>query len=131
MIHLKRMNNAALKVRNLEESLAWYAKHFGFEYIHSVEGCIVIGKNSIELVLSPHNNPGAPLADPNTMRCIHTLGFEVLEEEFPMARERFIKEDPELVDIDQEEFRSIIVSDPDGYCIELYYNKLNKAKKAL
>jgi len=23
----------------------------------------------------------------------------------------------------QDEFRSIITSDPDGYCVELYYNK--------
>ena len=77
------------------------------------------------MVLSPHVDPDAPLADPNIMRCIHILGFELSEHDFPKAVEHFRKEDSDLIEIDQAEFRSIIVSDPDGYCVELYYNKRN------
>ena len=77
----------------------------------------------IELVLSPHTDPHAPLADPRTVRCIHTLAFEVPESEYEKLHREFEKEDPDIVDIDHKAFRSIIVSDPDGYCVELYYNK--------
>ncbi len=123
MIHLKTMNGVALKVGNLERSMEWYKRHFGFEYKCDAEGCIVMGVGDIELVLSPHDNPDAPLADPRQVRCIHTLAFEIPESEFHKLHREFEKEDDDIVDIDQEQFQSIITSNPDGYCVELYYNK--------
>ncbi len=122
MITLTRLNAMNLKVRDLDASLAWYARHFGFTPRYAVEGGIVIAVNGIELVLSPHDNPGAPLADPRRCRCIHTLGFEVSEAEFQAAKVAFMEE-TDRVEIDQPEFCSIIVSDPDGYCVEVFYNK--------
>ena len=123
MIHLKSMNGVALKVRDLEQSMEWYGRHFGFEYKCDAEGCIVMAVRNVELVLSPHDDPDAPLADPREVRCIHTLAFEIPEAEFHKLHREFEAEDDDIVDIDQEQFRSIITSDPDGYCVELYYNK--------
>lgn len=122
MVHIKQMSSVALKVRGLKRSMDWYGKHFGFEYRHKAEGCVVMGVRDIEMVLSPHHNPEAPLANPKEVRCIHTLGFEIPETEFHKLRDEF-SEDADIVEFDQEEFRSIITSDPDGYCVELYYNK--------
>ena len=122
MIHIKQMNGVALKVADLQRSMDWYSRHFGFEYRHNAEGCIVIGVGSVELVLSPHQCPDAPLADPKEVRCIHTLGFEIPECEFHKLRTEF-GEDKGIVEIDEEEFQGIITSDPDGYCVELYYRK--------
>ena len=82
----------------------------------------MVGVRNVELVLSPQDHPEAPLADPRKVRCIHTLGFEIPESEFPKLREEF-REDPGLVEFDQAEFQSIITSDPDGYCVEVYYHK--------
>jgi catechol-2,3-dioxygenase len=123
MITLLRLNAMNLKVRDLSASLDWYRRHFGFTPRYAVEGGIVIAVNGIELILSLHDDPDAPLADPRTCRCIHTLGFDVTETEFHTAKAEFAGED-EIVEIDQPEFASIIVSDPDGYCVELAYNKL-------
>jgi catechol-2,3-dioxygenase len=117
------MSAVALKVRDLERSMAWYREHFGFEFRHEADGCVVLGVRNVELVLSPHTNPDAPLADPNAVRCIHTLGFEIPESEFHRLRAEFAA-DPEIVEFDQVEFRSLITSDPDGYCVELFYNKV-------
>ncbi|OPZ85910.1 MAG: hypothetical protein BWY76_01200 [bacterium ADurb.Bin429] len=50
------------------------------------------------------------------------LGFEVSEAEFQAAKVAFMEE-TDRVEIDQPEFCSIIVSDPDGYCVEVFYNK--------
>jgi len=122
MIDIKQMNAVALKVSNLERSMEWYGEHFGFEYRYKAEGCVIVGVRNVELVLSPHDNPNAPLANPREVRCIHTLGFEILECEFDKLRDEF-REDGEMVAFDQEEFQSIITSDPDGYCVELYYRK--------
>ena len=122
MIRIKEMNAVALKVSNLDRSMEWYRKHFGFEYRYRAEGCVVVGVRNVELVLSPHDNPDAPLANPTEVRCIHTLGFEIPESEFHKLRDEF-SEDTEMVEFDQDEFQSIITSDPDGYCVELYYRK--------
>ena len=123
MIRLKRMNGVALKVADLERSREWYGRHFGFEYKCDAEGCIIMAVGDIEIVLSPHDNPDAPLADPCQVRCIHTLAFEIPETEFYRLHQEFEKEDDDIIDFDQDEFQSIITSDPDGYCVELYYNK--------
>lgn len=122
MIKIKQMNAVALKVSNLERSMNWYHRHFGFECRYRAEGCVVVGVGNVELVLSPHDNPDAPLAKPTEVRCIHTLGFEIPESEFHKLRDEF-SEDAEMVEFDQDEFQSIITSDPDGYCVELYYRK--------
>lgn len=74
------------------------------------------------MVLSPHDNPDAPLADPKKVRCIHTLGFEIPESEFPKLKDEF-SEDDDIQEFDQEEFQSIITGDPDDYCVEIYYRK--------
>ncbi|HOS43871.1 MAG TPA: VOC family protein [Armatimonadota bacterium] len=122
MITLTRLNAMNLKVRDLDAALAWYHTHFGFTPRYAVEGGIVIAVNDIELVLSPHDNPDAPLADPRACRCIHTLGFEVSAAEFQAVKAEFA-EDADHVEIDQPEFSSLIVSDPDGYCVEVFYNQ--------
>jgi catechol-2,3-dioxygenase len=122
MIKLICLNAANLKVRDLNASLAWYREHFGFELQYEVEGGVLIAAGKIELVLSPHDDPDAPLADPLLVRCIHTLAFEIPEADFPKLREEFA-EDTDLVEIDHPKFASLITSDPDGYCVELFYNK--------
>ena len=122
MIQIRRMNCVALKVADIQRSMDWYREHFGFEYSHDAEGCVVVRTGNTELVLSPHDRPDAPLADPRKVRCIHTLGFEIPESEFGKLKDEF-SEDDGLVEIDQDEFQSVITCDPDGYCVEVYYNK--------
>lgn len=122
MIHITQMNVVALKVADLQRSMDWYRKHFGFEYRYEAEGCVVMGVRNVELVLSPHDNLDAPLANPKEVRCIHTLGFEIPQSEFYKLRNEF-SDDDDIVEFDQDEFQSIITEDPDGYCVELYYNK--------
>ena len=129
MIYIKQMNVVALKVSDLQRSMDWYRKHFGFEYRYKTEGCIIMGVRNVELVLSPHDHPDAPLADPKKVRCIHTLGFEIPESKFHKLRDEF-SEDDDLVEFDQDEFQSIITGDPDGYCVELYYRKTTQPSHA-
>ena len=129
MIRLTRLNAMNLKVRDLQASLQWYCDHFGFERQYDVEGGVVVSAGNIDLVLSPHDDPAASLADPRKVRCIHTLGFEVSEGEFRKARQEFA-DDPDLVEFDQPEFQSFITSDPDDYCVEIYFNKKNRKRTA-
>jgi|APSaa5957512622_1039677.scaffolds.fasta_scaffold165137_2 catechol-2,3-dioxygenase len=116
MLEIKRLNAVNLMVRDLPESLDWYKKHFGFEHKYDVEGGVVIAIGDTELVLSPTPDPKLPLAEPDTSLCIHTIAFEVDKETLENAKSLF----EGITVISQAEFVSVIINDPNGYCIELY-----------
>ena len=125
MIKAIRLNSVNLLVQDLEKSLEWYNMHLGFERMYDVEGGVLIGRDGVEIVLSPAADPDAPLADPTIHRCIHTIGFEVSQEDLEKVKTEFA-EDPDIVEIDHPRFKSFITEDPDGYCIELYVEKADK-----
>ena len=122
MIRAKRLNAVNLMVRNLERSFVWYQDHFGFTRLYDVEGGVLIGRDVVEIVLSPTANPSLPNAHPTTNLCIHTLAFEVSDDDLDRVPNEFDQDD-DVVKIEHPRFRSHIVEDPDGYCIELYVEK--------
>ncbi len=124
MLPIADMNAINLMVRDLASSLSWYAEHFGFSRRYDVEGGVLISVNGVELILSQAQDPNAPLADPEQQLCIHTIGFEVASDVLDKIGSEF-PDQSDIVWIDQKEFRSAIVEDPNGYCIELFANKTN------
>ena len=50
MIKPKKMNAVILAVRDIEKSLAWYKKHFGFEKLYDVPNGVLIGDDGVEVV---------------------------------------------------------------------------------
>ncbi|MFH1614737.1 MAG: VOC family protein [Planctomycetota bacterium] len=123
MIKPKKMNSVILAVRDIEESLAWYKKHFGFEKLYDVPGGILIGTDGVEIVLSQVNDPeDARKADEAKDICIRLFAFEVTPEELERAEKEF-QEDADLVRIDHPKYKSCIIDDPDGHSIEMYVDK--------
>jgi catechol-2,3-dioxygenase len=123
MIKPKKMNSVILAVRDIEKSLAWYKKHFGFERLYDVQGGFLIGADGVELVLSQVNNPeDARKADEAKDICIRLFAFEVTQQELEQAEKEF-PEDADLVRIDHPKCKSCIIEDPDGHSIELYVDK--------
>lgn len=123
MIKPKKMNAVILAVRNIEKSLAWYKKHFGFEKLYDVQGGVLIGADGVEIVLSQVKNPeNARKADEAKDICIKLFAFEVTQQELERTEQEF-PEDPDLVRIDHPKYKSCIVEDPDGHSIELYVDK--------
>ena len=123
MIKPKKMNAVILAVRDIEKSLAWYKKHFGFERLYDVQGGVLIGADGVELVLSQANNPeNARKADEAKDICIRLFAFEVTQQDLGSAAEEFPKE-TDLTWIDHPRFKSCIIDDPDGHSIELYVEK--------
>ena len=123
MIKPKKMNAVIIVVRNLERSLSWYKKHFGFEKLYDVEGGILIGADGVEVVLSQIDDP-KNAKRPNEAKdiCIRLFGFEVTAEELERAQEEF-PEEADLIWIDHPRYKSCIIDDPDGHSIELYVDK--------
>ena len=86
---------------------------------YDVEGGVLIGVGDIELVLSPTHDPELPLAEPDTNIRIHTIAFEVDSVTLERAKTLF----PGITEISQSQFTSVILNDPNGYCIELYTDR--------
>lgn len=123
MIKPKKINSVILAVRDIEKSLAWYNKHFGFERLYDVQGGVLIGANGVELVISQANNPeDARKADEAKDICIRLFAFDVLQEDLERAKEEF-PEETDLTWIDHPRYKSCIIGDPDGHSIELYVDK--------
>ncbi len=124
MIKPKKMNSVILAVRDIEKSLGWYKKHFGFERLYDVQGGILIGADGVEVVLSQTSDPeNARKADEAKDICIRLFAFEITAEELERAEKEF-PEETDLVRIDHPRYRSCIVDDPDGHAIELYVDKI-------
>jgi catechol-2,3-dioxygenase len=120
MIKPKKMNAVMLAVRDIEKSLAWYKKHFGFERLYDVQGGVLIGADGVELVLSQANNPeNARKADEAKDICIRLFAFEITQQELERVEKEF-PEETDLVRIDHPRYRSCIIDDPSGHSIELY-----------
>ena len=123
MIKPKKINSVILAVRDIEKSLAWYKKHFGFERLYDVQGGVLIGADDVELVLSQVNNPeSAGKADEAKDICIRLFAFEVTAEELEQVEKEF-PEETDLTWIEHPRYKSCIIDDPDGHSTELYVDK--------
>ena len=123
MIRPKKLNAVGIVVRDLEASLDWYKRHFGFEKLFDVSNGVVIGAGGVDLWVAQAKDPGnAKPTNTNRDICIRLIGFEVTEEELARAEAEF-PEDKDIVWIDHPRYRSCIVEDLDGHAIELYIEK--------
>ena len=124
MIKPKKMNSVILAVRDIEKSLGWYKKHFGFERLYDVEGGVLIGADGVELVLSQVNDPeNARKTDEAKDICMKLFAFEITQQDLEHGEEEF-PEEADLVRIDHPRYSSCIIEDPDGHSIELYVDKI-------
>ena len=123
MITPQKLNTVGIVVRDLERSLAWYKKHFGFERLFDVDNGVVIGANGVEMWVAQANDPDtAHQTDQAHDICIRLIGFEVSEADLAQVKAGF-PEDSDIVGIDHPNYKSCIVTDPDGHAIELFVNQ--------
>lgn len=127
MIRVRAINAVSLTVRDVAASLQWYREKLGFEKkyddIPNSPG-VIIGKDNVELVLRPLENPAAAVpVDTKHQVCIAMLAFEVEPDELGKVEQVF-SDNGEIVKLDDHaKCRSRIVEDPDGHAIEFYANK--------
>jgi len=120
MIHVKRLGEVGIVVRDLQGSLAWYQERLGFEHLFKVSNGVVIGRGHTHLWL-------AQAADPETAQpvdtahdiCQRLMSFEVSHDELQRVPGEF-PEDDDIVAIDHPRYESYVVEDPDGHTIEFY-----------
>lgn len=126
MITPLRLNGITLSVRDLGRSLAWYREKFGFETLYDDapnSPGVVIGARGIELCLQVVDHPAqARTVDHARAVCVRLLAFEVTPEDLDRVATTFPDQEIVVLD-DHPRYRSRIIEDPDGHCIELYATK--------
>lgn len=123
MLTPTRLACVDLTVRDLDASLAWYGRHFDFEKRYGVSGGgWVIGRGDVEVCLFPLSHPDEARdcygEDTGREVAIRTFGLDVSEEDFAKAEAEF-SDDPDLVKVEHERYRSLITEDPDGHAVEI------------
>ena len=127
MIRAKALDCITLSVRDLARSIKWYADKFGFRKLYddapNSKG-VVIGQDDIQLCLQQIDDPeNARLVDHPKDICVRLFAFRVSEEDLIRIHEEF-SDDPDIIIMDDHpKYRSRIIEDPDGHCIELYTEK--------
>lgn len=114
-----RLNHLNLVVADLERSSAFYGEHFGFDVAFPVEageGLLLKGSGDTVLVLVR----GKPPADPGA---IFHFGFGAgSAAEVREARARLADVGcTELEWVEDDDYVSVKIADPDGYVIEIFW----------
>jgi catechol-2,3-dioxygenase len=123
MITPKKLNSIGIVVRDLERSLSWYKEKFGFEHLFDVSNGAIIGANGVELWVAQAKSPNdARQSDHDNDICIRLIGFEVSEDDLAQVQSQFPECD-DIVEMDEPQFKSCIIEDPDGHSIELFVNR--------
>lgn len=124
MIRPKQLNGITLSVRNLQRRMSWYKEKFGFEKLYddapNSQG-VVIGAGGVELCLQQVDEPdNARLVDHSREICVRLIAFEVDEADLARVDSEFQEDTKTIVLDDHPKYRSRIIEDPDGHCIELW-----------
>ena len=128
MIRPKKLNGITMSVRDIQRSMTWYKEKFGFEKrlddAPNSSG-VIIGAGAVELCLQQIDDPGgARTVNHGKDICVRLIAFEVAEADLSRVEAEF-PEDKDIVVLDDHpRYRSRIIEDPDGHCIELYAVRL-------
>ncbi|MCK5113315.1 MAG: VOC family protein [Phycisphaerae bacterium] len=123
MIIPKSLSGVVLSVKDMDKTLAWYRKKFGFEKLYddapNSKG-IIIGTNGITLVLNPLEDPNRATAVDNARQvCLQLFCLEVDEADLARVTIEFPEDKNIVVLDDHPKYKSCIIEDPDGHSIEL------------
>ncbi|ABD26900.1 Glyoxalase/bleomycin resistance protein/dioxygenase [Novosphingobium aromaticivorans DSM 12444] len=137
-MQLKRIHHAAYRCRDARETVEWYQKHLGMEYILAFAEDYVPSTHAFDPymhvfldagggnVLAFFELPQQPEMgrDPNTPAWVQHIAFEVgSREELTEAKARLEGEGIEVIGpTDHTVFHSIYFFDPNGHRLELAWN---------
>lgn len=131
MIEARKFDSVTLAVGDLSRSMRWYEQKFGFVKLYDDapnSNGVIVGKNGVEICLRQIDRPdSAILVDHTKQVCVQLFALEVDEENLDRVPAEF-QEDGEIVVLDgHPQYRSRIVEDPDGHCIELVAKRASRA----
>lgn len=117
------INGITLSVRDLQRSMSWYNQRFGFEKLYddapNSQG-VVIGAGGVELCLQQIDDPDhARTVDHAKDICVRLIAFEVDDADLAKVDSEFQDNQQTIALNDHPKYRSRILEDPDGHCIEL------------
>jgi catechol 2,3-dioxygenase-like lactoylglutathione lyase family enzyme len=132
-MQLERIDHVALNVTDLDVSLGWYEKVFGFTIVHKWTTTWMIGLGPIRLGL--FSRPKAkPVDDLDQAIAFTHVAFLTDEAGFQAAQEKFRSLEIPFDPVEDTTIAySVFVNDPDGHQIEVttYYKDAPPAEGEL
>ncbi len=122
MFKIKHLDHVAIYVENVDKSMEWYNKVFGFEHIHAD----IWGKHpafmaidNFGIAIFPAKQKGLPAPSRQEHKTIDHFAFRVTFENFKKARKHYQDLNIDFDFQHHKAFDSIYVKDPDGHTVEL------------
>lgn len=116
------LDHVAIYVKDIDRSIAWYAKHLGLKKYHLKEWgafpvFMLAGKSGLAIFPA---RLGDDKINPDSRNVrIEHFAFNVSNKDFKKAQEYFNKSEISFDFQDHHYFHSIYLRDPDGHKIEL------------
>lgn len=116
------IDHVAIRVKDLEVSVAWYENIFGFSRNQFEEWgpfpiFMMAGKSGVALFPSNENDPEMDNKSRNVK--IDHFAFNVTRENMELAKAKLKRLSIKFEVQDHHYFESIYINDPDGHCVEL------------
>ncbi|ASV31095.1 VOC family protein [Maribacter cobaltidurans] len=127
-IQIDFLDHVAIRVKDLKVSAQWYQKVLGLKKYQLPEWgefpiFMLAGKSGIALFPANNDDPKLDLSSRNVK--IDHFAFNVNQENFNRAKQRYEELNLEFSVQDHHYFDSIYTQDPDGHTVELTTIKVN------
>lgn len=130
-IEIDFLDHVAIRVANIETSVAWYEKVLGLKKYQLPEWGdfpIFMLTNKSGIALFPANTSDKELDSKSKNIKIDHFAFNVNNENFERAKKRYAELNLDFNIQDHHYFHSMYTKDPDGHTVELTTIMVNEAK---
>jgi catechol-2,3-dioxygenase len=120
-MQLKFLDHVAIKVNDLDRSVAWYQNILGLETLHVKEWgaapvMMLAGESGIALF---PNNDSVNEQDFQILTGFFHFAFRCDNDIYEKKKNQLLEAGIQFIEEDHTIFKSIYLSDPDGYKVEL------------
>lgn len=122
MIKLQHIDHVAIYVENVDISMEWYQKVFGFEHILADtwgKHPAFVAIDNFGIAIFPAKTKGLHQPDRMHFKTIDHFAFRISNADFKTAQAHYQTLDIPFTYQNHTAFESIYIQDPDGHTLEL------------
>jgi len=122
MIKIQHLDHVAIYVEDVDRSMEWYQRVFGFEHILTDtwgKRPAFLAIDNFGIAIFPAKSKGLSIPNRQQFKTIDHFAFRVTKADFELAKQAYQQLNISFDYQDHKAFESIYVQDPDGHTVEI------------